>query len=288
MDSRIKKNLIESYQVDGAFVVHDRVMLEKIYKVLDIDPRTSLDTRIFELEGITHFFHHGITALVKKLEITKDDVVLSLGEGSGAPSRLISKMTGCSVMGIDVNPHQITKAREVALLHGIQDKVVYHEQDVAELSLDKKDFTKAYCNETCGHWQEKEKAFQRIYAHLKNGAKIGFNAWLKGDKGSLNDAYDLVTEFRPLYKSGIWFQDDLDTYKEMLEAAGFAILEICDCTDRIDIRMRARLKADLQWERYEKVFGKKLRESGFSYYQGMIKTHYDYLRYGVIIAQKPY
>jgi hypothetical protein len=72
-----------------------------------------------------------------------------------------------------------------------------------------------------------------------------------------------------------------------LEKAGFKILEIYDCTDRIDIRMRARIKASLQWERYEKVMGTAARESALRYYQGMLKTHYDFLKYGVIIARKP-
>ena len=286
MDSAIKKNLIASYQVDGEFIVHDRKMLERLYASLGIDPKTSLDWRIFDLEGISHFFQHGVVTLAKKLGITKDDYVLSLGEGSGAPSRLLVKMIGCKVAGVDINPDQILKARELVSLHGVQDKVTYYQQDVEELSLDKKDFSVAYCNETCGHWQDKEKALKSIYMHLNLGARIGFNAWLKGDKGSLNDAYDVVCEFRPLYKKEIWFQDDLDTYHRLLERAGFRVLEMYDCTDRVDIKMRARVKASAQWQRYEKVMGSQAKDSALRYYNGMLRTHYDFLRYGVIIAEK--
>ncbi|MDD2927803.1 MAG: class I SAM-dependent methyltransferase [Candidatus Omnitrophica bacterium] len=286
MDALVKKNLIESYQTDGGFIIHDCGMLKKLYDYLGIDPARSLDTRIFELEGITHFFHHGVAALFRKLKITGNDYVLSCGEGSGAPSRLLVKMTGCRVTGIDINPAQLIKARECALLHGIQDKVQYYEQNVEELSLDKKDFTRAYFNETCGHWQDKPKAFARIQAHLNSGAMIGFNVWLKGNKGTLNEAYCLVPEFTSLYKPGIWFQDDLSTYQRLLEESGFQILESCDCTDAIDARMRARLKATLQWDRYAAVMGRKARESALRYYDGMVKTHYDFLKYGVIIAQK--
>ncbi len=285
MDAIVKKNLIDSYQTDGGFIVHDCGMLKKIYDYLGIDPTASLDTRIFELEGITHFFHHGVVALFSKLKISGDDYVLSCGEGSGAPSRLLVKMAGCKVVGIDINPAQIIKARECAVLYGIQDKVRYYEQNVEELSLDKKDFTKAYFNETCGHWQEKAKAFVRIQAHLNPGAMIGFNVWLRGDKGTLNEAYASVPEFTNLYKPGIWFQDDLSTYQRLLEQAGFKILEIRDCTDTIDARMRARLKAKLQWDRYEAIMGREAKESAIRYYDGMIKTHYDFLRYGVIIAE---
>ena len=287
MNSAIIDNLIASYQVEGGFIVHDRKMLERLFASLGIDPKASLDWRIFDLEGISHFFQHSVVTLAKKLAITKNDHVLSLGEGSGALSRLLVKMTGCRVAGVDINPDQVLKARELAILHGVQDKVIYYQQNVEELSLAKKDFSLAYCNETCVHWQDKDKAFKSIYTHLKPGAKIGFNAWLKGDKGSLNDAYDVVYEFRPLYKQGIWFQDDLNTYHQLLKQAGFKVLEMYDCTDRVDIKMSARVKASMQWQRYEKVMGSQAKDSALRYYNAMLKTHYDFLRYGVIIAEKP-
>lgn len=286
MDRLVKDKLIDSYQIDGGFIVHDRKMLERVYLSLGIDPKVSLDTRILELEGVTHFFQHGIISLAKKLGITRDDHVLSLGDGSGGPSRLLAKMFGCKVTGIDINPNQVKKAKEFTSLHGVQDKVEYCEQNVEELSLLKKDFTKAFCNETCGHWQEKEKALRRIHIHIVPKAKIGFNAWLKGDKGTLNDAYGIIPEFRHLYKRGIWFQEDLNTYRILLEQAGFNLLEMYDCTNRIDIKMRARVIASQQWERYEKIMGREARDSGLNYYEGMLKTHFDFLRYGVIIAEK--
>lgn len=287
MDNAIKKNLIDSYQVDGGFIVHSCEMLDKIFKAYGIDPKASTDRRIFDLEGIVHFFQQGVLDLAAKLGITKDDYVLSLGEGSGAPSRLLVKSIGCRITGVDINPDQIVKAKECAVLHGVQDKVEYYEQNVEELSLKKKDFNKAYCNETTCHWQEKEKAFKRINEHLKAGARIGFNEWLAGDKGTLNDAYKMVSEFMPLYKGGIWFQESLDAYKKLLEKTGFKVLEAKDCTDRIDIKLRAKLKGNIHdWDIYAEIMGPRAVDIGLNYYKGMLKTHYDYLKYGVIIAEK--
>ena len=282
-----KKKIIESYQVVGGFIVHDCEMLGKIFKAYGIDPKTSTHRKIFDLESLGHFFQTGVTKLFKKLSIAKNDYVLSLGEGSGATSRLLAKLIGCKVTGIDINPNQIITAKECAVLHGVQDRVEYYEQDVEELSLNKKDFTKAICNEASAHWPDKESAFKRINGHLKKGAKIGFNEWLKGDKGTLYNAYKLIPEFAPLYKKGIWFQEDLDTYKELLERAGFKVLEAEDCTDSIDIKIRAKLMASPeQWNTYVSIMGNKAIEIGRNYYDGMLKTHYDFLRYGVIIAEK--
>ena len=184
-------------------------MAERLYLSIGINPKSSLDWRMYDLEGLTHFFHHGVVSLAKKLEINKDDYVLSPGEGTGAPSRLIVKLTGCRIVGIDINPEQVAKAKDLSLLHNCQDNIIYYLQDVEELNLRERNFSKAYCNETCGHWQNKLAAFSKIFTHLRPGAKIGFNAWLKGDKGSLNQAYQAIREFRPLYRENIWFQDDL-------------------------------------------------------------------------------
>lgn len=287
MDKVVKKNIIDSFQVDGGFIVYNREMLEKIFKAYGIDPKNSTDRRVFDLEGIVHFFQPGLVELAKKLDVTKNDYVLSLGEGSGAPSRLLVKLYGCKIVGVDVNPAQVQKAREIAVLHGVQDKVKYYEQNVEELSLDKKDFTKAYCNETSCHWQDKEKAFKRINAHLKKGAKIGFNEWIAGDKGTLSDAYRLVPEFTPLYKEGVWFQKDLKEYQRLLEIAGFRIIEMYDCTDKVDVKIRAKLKTTPRdWATYVSVMGEKAMKIGIDYYKGMLLTHYDFLKYGVIIAEK--
>jgi len=286
MDLSVRNKLIQSYQVDGGFIVHDITMLKKIYCALNIEPKMSLDTRIYELEGLTHFFQAAVASLARRININRDDCVLNPGEGSGAPSRLLARMFGCRVTGVDINPNQIKKAKSLAVFHNVQDKVEYLQQDVAELSLAKKDFSKAFINETCGHWQDKEKAFKRIGEHLKPGAFVGLNIWLKGDRGSLNEAYEIVPEFRPLYKEGIWFQDDLNTYSLILKRSGFEVLEKYDCTDKIDVKIRARLKASRQWELYEQSLGTKAKESGVKYFSGMLKTHYDFLRYGVIVAVK--
>ncbi|MCK9615031.1 MAG: methyltransferase domain-containing protein [Candidatus Omnitrophica bacterium] len=286
MDKTVERNIIASYQTSGGFIVHDCEMLRRIYKALNINPQESLDNRIYELEGITHFFQRGVIALANKLGVTANDYILNPGEGSGAPSRLLAKLFKCRVVGIDVNPDQVNKARELAFLHGVQNKVEYYKENINEISLNKTDFSKAFVSETCVHWHKKEIAFKKIFQHLRRGAKIGFNLWLKGCEGTLNDAYNFIPEFRSLYKTGIWFQDDLDTYRHLLESSGFALLEAFDCTDKIDIKIRARLAAAKQWEIYEKLMSFDAKENGMNYYKGMLKTHYRFLKYGVIVAEK--
>ena len=291
MNDDVKKRIIESYQTEGGgFIVHTAEQLKKIYDAYGIDPR-SLDRRIFEIESLSHFLQKGVIELFKALDIKKGDKVLSLGEGNGAPSRLLVKLVGCKVTGVDINPEQVKKAKECAVLANVEDKVEYVLQNVEELDLPEKNYDKAYCNETVGHWENKEEAFFRIYNHLKKGAKIGFNLWIRGDKGDLNDAYEEVESFRDLYRPYIWFQLSLDELVNILEKVGFRLISKKDVTDEVDARMRARLKAikianARKDDKYVKIMGKKAAEMAEKYYEGMIDVNYDYLRYARLIMEK--
>ncbi len=287
MHKRIRQNLIDSYQEHGGFMVHSCSTLKRIFDAFSIDPKTSTDRRILDIEGVTHFFQRGVLSMFRKLQITADDTVLSLGEGNGAPSRLLAKSIGCRITGVDINPDQVAKARECALLHGVEGLVDYVVCNVEELDLPHKEYSRAYCNETTCHWQYKQTAFSRIHAHCRKGARIGINEWLKGDRGSLNDAWKQIPEFRRFYKEDIWFQMDLEEYRELLETTGFSVVSTEECTDRVDARMRGRLKEVLmEANPYVTLMGPGAREMGKRYYSVMLETHYEFLRYGVIIAEK--
>lgn len=287
MDEAIKERLINSYQVDGGFIVHTAEQLKLIYDAYGIDPKKSTDRRLFDLESLAHFFQSGVLNLFEKLEITDKDLVLSAGEGNGSPSRLLAKVKGCKIICVDINPDQVQKAKECSFLHGVSGLVDYRLQNVEELNIPEKNFTKAYFNETSGHWQFKEKAFLAIRDHLVTGAKIGFNEWLAGDIGDLNDAYFKVKDFNYVYQSGIFFQNTIAEYKAMLEKCGFKLIYSEDCTDRVDRKMRARLiEIDMKQNPYGVVMGEEAVEIGRRYYRVMIDAAYSYVRYGVIIAEK--
>jgi ubiquinone/menaquinone biosynthesis C-methylase UbiE len=271
----IRQKIIDSYQTDSkGFIVHDCEQLKKIYAAYGVDSN-SINRAIFDLESLAHFFYTGVEKLFRKLEIRKEDKVLSLGEGNGTPSRMLAKLIGCHITGVDINPDQVDKAKKCAVFQGVADKVGYYMQNVAELDLPEKDYDKAYCNETVCHWQRKDPAFQKIYQHLKKGARIGINEWTKGDKGDLNDAYEKVADFKGLYQPGIWFQLSVDELAAVLEKAGFMLVEKWDATDEVDIRLKAKLK------------GIKIRNKvADDKYEGMVKTTYDYCRYATLIMEK--
>jgi ubiquinone/menaquinone biosynthesis C-methylase UbiE len=208
--------------------------------------------------------------------------VLSVGEGNGAPSRLLAKLVGCHVVGVDISPLQIANAREVASLHNVEHLVEYVQQNASDLDLGERRFDAAYFNETLCHWDDKLTALRRVLAHLKPKALLGINDWLRGRKGSLNEAFDHVPSFAELYEPDIWRQLTLGDLVGLLEEAGFIVLRAEDITVATDRGLEQRLR-----ELKRLPGNDEPTQRGVRYYQGMLATHYDYLRYARVLAQAP-
>jgi ubiquinone/menaquinone biosynthesis C-methylase UbiE len=255
--------------------------LRAIYRAYRIDPRTCAPS-IFAVESLAHVLQDGVKALFDSLGLNSESLVLSVGEGNGAPSRLLAKLVGCRVVGVDVSPLQIANAREVAHLHGVENLVEYVQQNASALDLGGRRFDAAYLNETFCHWEDKPSALRRILAHMKPGALLGINDWLRGRKGDLNDAYHAVGGFRDLYQPDVWRQVSLGEMCRLLEDAGFNVLRAEELTDAVDQGLGRRLR---ELERLPQ--NNEPTRRGVSYYRGMLATHYDYLCYGRFIAQAP-
>ncbi|MBI2187375.1 MAG: methyltransferase domain-containing protein [Acidobacteria bacterium] len=278
-DADLIDRVIQSYRPDGPFMVLRAKELQAIYTQYRLDPRMPVPA-VFAVESLAHFLQDGITALFRALNLTSDSLVLSVGEGNGAPSRLLAKLVGCRIVGVDVSPLQIANAREVARVHGVGHLVEYVQQNASALDLGAQRFDAAYFNETMCHWEDKLTALRRTRAHLKPKALLGINDWLRGRRGTLNDAYEAVPAFRGLYQPDVWRQISLGETCRLLEEAGFQVLRAEERTDLVDRGLKRRL-GELQRlpQNDEPV------RRGVRYYEGMLAAHYDYVCYGRVIAR---
>jgi SAM-dependent methyltransferase len=132
------------------------------------------------------------------------------------------------------------------------------------------------------HWPDKRSALRHTLRHLKPKGLLGINDWIRGAKGTLNDAYHAVPGFRDLYQPDIWRQISLGETCRLLEEAGFIVLRAEELTDEVDRGLRRRVQ---ELERLSQTDEPTRR--GIGYYRGMIATHGDYLCYGRVLAQAP-
>ena len=255
--------------------------LRAIYTKYRLDPRTS-EPAIFAVESLAHLLQDGVKALFDLLKLTDQSLVLGVGEGNGAPSRLLAKLIGCRIVGVDISPLQIANAREVAHLHGVEHLVEYVQQNASALDLGNRRFDAAYYNETMCHWEDKLSALRHTLRHMKPKTLLGINDWMAGRKGTLNDAWDDVPGFRELYQPDIWSQISLGETCRLLEEAGFYVLRAEELSDSTDRGLRRRLQELEKLPQNNEPIRRAVQ-----YYRVMITTHYDYLCYGRVIAQAP-
>lgn len=282
-EDTVTKNLIRSYSENIGFIVYTANQLERLYRILGIDPK-STHRSIFDIESMSHHLQSEVIKLIRMMNITKDDLVLDAGCGNGAPTRLIAKICGCKIVGFDINPNQIKKAEECAHLEGVNHLIELSVKDVHKLDFPENMFDKVFHNETMCHWEDQKTALAGLFKVLKKGGIMGFHDWIKGDKGSLNDAGG---DFVGTYAEGVWFQNSIDDIRKLLEEVGFTILHYDDTTNIVDRGLRAKLR-ELEMSKdsyirigYEEYFSKSNR-----YCKIMIETHYDYLKYGRFLCTK--
>lgn len=279
---KLKERIIHSYRSDGPFRVFPPDYLKKMYQKYELDPKSLVPT-VFGIESLAHFLQEGLIDLFGKLDISKQSKVLSIGEGNGAPSRLLAKSIGCSITGVDLSPTQTANATDCASLHGVESLVKYIMQDVHLLSLEERNFDVVYCNETDCHWENKELAFGRIASHLKHNGMFGANIWLRGTEGDLNNAVDKVPAFENLYDKDIWFQESLEDYCKILQTQGFTIISAKNLTTQVDLGLRRQIKILDMIVSYS---SDEAALQGLKYYEKMLTTHGKYLQYGRVIAKK--
>lgn len=279
----IVDNIIKSYSENIGFIVYNAEELRKIYGSLGIDPK-STHRSIFDLESMSHHLQSEVLKLITMMNISQNDVVLEPGCGNGAPTRLIAKTCKCKIIGIDINPNQIKKARECSQLEGVDHLVTAFVQDIHRLDFKNESFDRIFHNETMCHWADKKTALSGLFKVLKKGGIMGFHDWLRGDKGDLNVAGG---SFPGTYEEGVWFQLSLEETKQLLEEAGFTMLQYIDTTDIVDRGLRAKLReVKMSKDYYAKSGLQEYFDKSTRYCQTMIETHYDFLRYGRFLCTK--
>lgn len=282
-DKHIEKSIIKSYSENIGFIVYSARELEKLYNILGLDPK-STNRSIFDIESMSHHLQSEIIKLIKMMNISKNDLVLDAGCGNGAPTRLISKICGCKIIGFDINPDQIKKAIDCDRLEGVDHLIQREIKDVHKLNYAENMFDKIFHNETMCHWMDKKASLKCLFKVLKKGGIMGFHDWQQGDKGDLNKAGG---EFPGIYSEDVWFQNTIKETIRLLGEVGFTVIHYQETTDIVDRGLRAKLRElEMSNNYYNKIGYEEYFLKSARYCRIMIKTHFDYLKYGRFISSK--
>ena len=116
--------------------------------------------------------------LALKMGITEDMKVLDVGCGVGGPAREIQRFTGASIVGLNNNDYQISRANAYATKNGLADKLSFVKGDFMQMDFADASFDAVYAIEATVHAPNLDGVYGEIYRVLKPGGVFGVYEWV--------------------------------------------------------------------------------------------------------------
>ncbi|MFB6454480.1 class I SAM-dependent methyltransferase [Chitinophaga sp. Hz27] len=162
-------------------------------------------------------FEYG-NSLIEWLNPQPGESILDLGCGTGELTAQLAE-TGANVTGIDASPKMISSAK--AHFPNVNFAVA----DAASFDLHQQ-FDAIFSNATL-HWvQEKEKAIERMYAHLRQNGRLVLEMGGKGNVNSILRELEYVMQQKGYTYQPFWYFPSPGEYATLLEKAGFTVEKI--------------------------------------------------------------
>jgi arsenite methyltransferase len=113
--------------------------------------------------------------LVGLCGIDESTYVLEVGCGVGATACYLAKKLGCRIVGVDIRPSMIERARERAARQGVEDRVEFRVADATDLPFDDSSFDAVLAESVTTFIEDKAAAIQEYARVLKPGGCVGLN-----------------------------------------------------------------------------------------------------------------
>lgn len=188
----------------------------------DLDELTTAD-----LASVDEFHVRGRQAtleLAKRMRLKEGSEVLDIGSGLGGPARTVAERYRCKVIGIDLTPQFCEAAATLSDWVGLGERVRFEQGDATSLPFEDDRFDAAMTIHVAMNIPDKDKLYAEAYRVLKPGAIFAVYDILQGEGGRVH--YPVPWARDP----SISHLATTEQMRDLLEAAGFAILEIDDTT----------------------------------------------------------
>ncbi len=135
--------------------------------------------------GFKKYFHLGgfdaTEALIDLCPIHANSYVMDIGCATGKTACYLARRYACKVLGVDILPAMVERARERATAEGVTGKVDFMVADAQKLPMEDNMFDIVLGEFVTGLVHDKEGAVKEYVRIAKPGATIGLNeaSWLK-------------------------------------------------------------------------------------------------------------
>ena len=165
-------------------------------------------------------------SIIESLELEAGMQVIDVGCGIGGPMRRVAREAGVHVLGVNINEHQLNRAKALNEEAEIGHMVDYLGASFMDMSaIADGTFDRGYAIESTCHAPNKEGAFAEIFRVLRPGAHF----W--GQEMCLTDKFDPDDVRHQTVKQhlqhGVALNDiaTMDEVNRALEAVGFELVE---------------------------------------------------------------
>lgn len=176
--------------------------------------------------------------LAARLGFQRGMRLLDIGCGLGGAARYFANERGCHVVGIDLTSEFVEVANSLARRVGLAGMVSYQQGSALDLPFASASFDGAYMLHVGMNIEDKGKLFTGARGVLKAGGLFGVYDVMRTGEGELTFPVPWAPD------PGTSFVSEPSTYRGLLEAAGFEVLEERNLRDfAVDFFRQARARA---------------------------------------------
>jgi ubiquinone/menaquinone biosynthesis C-methylase UbiE len=161
------------------------------------------------------------------LNLTTGSAVLEIGCGSGFYALHLAKRVGCRVTGLDINPHGIATATQLAAAAGLESTATFRQCDASQpLPLADAAFDAAFANDVLCHIPERPSLLKELFRVLRPEARLLFSDALI--IGGLISHVELATRS----SIGPYFFSPPGENERLLASSGFTLISVTDTSEQ--------------------------------------------------------
>ena len=155
----------------------------------------------------------------------KGKIVLDIGSGVGGVDLILAGEYGARVIGFEIEPGLIERARDYAARAGLSEQIEFRQVEPGPLQLEDASVDVVFSSGAIIHVDDKRSLFKEIFRVLRPGGVVAAYDWLKGP-----DPYSDDMRYWFEMEGLTYAMDTLENYERMLREAGFVDVQSSDNT----------------------------------------------------------
>ena len=166
--------------------------------------------------------------LAETLGLKPGMVVADLGCGIGGPLLEIARFSGAKIVGVNINAHQLERARRLTEEAGLTHQVEYLHCDFLNVDAPDESFDAVYGIEATCCAPDKTSIYAETFRLLKPGARFANYEYCLTDRFDARNSRHIKIKADIELGGGLLEIDDQKTVDNALKTVGFEVLETRD------------------------------------------------------------